>query len=105
MSQVATGLGIVETVSEVSDLQELLKVIGKRCAIPNDEIERLMSDARPAKAIDFLFLGGFARPVELAALRSMGVIGSHPPQSVSAVNGTAYRKLRQAAKLVWEPAD
>jgi hypothetical protein len=50
-------------------------------------------DDRPVKAIDFLLCGHLTPAMQLSDLRRLGILKG-PPQSISQLEATAFKKLR-----------
>lgn len=94
-SQAITSVGVVERVSQTSDLDELLRLTAKRSVFSEVEL-RTMIEAKPApvKVIDFLLVGHLAPAVPLATLKSEGVFNGTPPQSICSLSAERFAPIR-----------
>jgi ribosomal protein S18 acetylase RimI-like enzyme len=95
-SQSITTLGVVENVSEFSELDALSQHVARRSVFSLDNLKAMMQESsRPIKVIDFLLVGHSDPPVSLEHLIRSGIFHSRPPQSVSMISDEAYRRLKQ----------
>jgi ribosomal protein S18 acetylase RimI-like enzyme len=95
-SQSITTLGVVEEVSEFSDLDALSQHVARRSVFSMNDLKSMMQESsKPIKVIDFLLVGHSDPPVGLKELISSGVFHSRPPQSIAIISGDAYRRLKR----------
>ena len=90
-SQSMTAVGILESVSRATNLQELTTATGGRSVYSQSDLAGFEPTTnRPVKVINFL-LAGYLRPAwDLSSLKQIGVVGGHPQQSTYRMN-TEYR--------------
>lgn len=102
-SQSITSIGVVERVSQTHDLEELIRLTAKRSVFSERDL-RGWIDASPSlvKVIDFLLVGHLNPPVPLDTLKAEGVFGTHPPQSITALNASRFAPIRRRLNLGFE---
>jgi hypothetical protein len=99
-SQSITTLGVVESVSEFSDLEALSQHVARRSVFSTDDLEAMVQESStPIKAIDFLLIGHSDPPVPLRELVSAGVLRGRPPQSITIISDENYRILKPLLDL------
>jgi ribosomal protein S18 acetylase RimI-like enzyme len=99
-SQSITTLGVVEEVSEFTDLNLLSQHVAKRSVFSMDDLKAMMEERpQPIKAIDFLLIGHGDPPVDLQDLVSAGIFRSRPPQSIAVISDEAYRTLKRLLSI------
>ncbi|MCA1412662.1 GNAT family N-acetyltransferase [Bradyrhizobium sp. NBAIM20] len=99
-SQSITTLAIAEQVRDIDDPDELTKHTAKRSVYSPEEMRAMNpTPASPVKVIDFLLVGHTQPAVGLADLRRLGVLRSHPYQSITILSEDQYRALREALDL------
>lgn len=102
-SQSITTLAIAEQVRDISDPEELVKHAAKRSVYSPDEMRAMKPTLlSPVKVIDFLLIGHTQPAVGLAKLQSLGVLGSHPYQSITILSEHQHRALRGELDLGFE---
>ncbi len=102
-SQSITSVGVVEQVSEVTRVKELLRLTAKRSVFTAKELEAMVN-ARlsPIKMIDFLLIGHLDDTLPLNALLADGIFRSRPPQSIMVLSPERYNMLRRRLTLGFE---
>jgi hypothetical protein len=99
-SQSVTSVGVVETVTTASGLEDLVRITAKRSVYSEDQLAAFRaSNARPVKVIDFLLIGHLDPPMKLADLNREGVFTGHPPQSICYLPPPRFRAVRQRMSL------
>jgi ribosomal protein S18 acetylase RimI-like enzyme len=82
-SQSVTSVGVVETVTNASSLDDLVRITAKRSAYSEEQLAGFRANKdRPVKVIDFLLIGHLDPPIKLVDLNRHGVFTGHPPQSI-----------------------
>lgn len=95
-SQTLTSVGVVESVSETTEFEELLRLTAKRSVFSEAELRtRLAESASPMKVIDFLLIGHLEPSVPLASLLETGVFNGRPPQSICQLPEDRFAPIRQ----------
>ncbi|WP_454762323.1 GNAT family N-acetyltransferase [Caulobacter segnis] len=101
-SQAITSLGVVERVSQTSDLDELVRLTAKRSVFSESELRAMIDDKdTPVRVIDFLLVGHL-KPIPLATLNGEGVFRGKPPQSICALPPDRFTPIRQRLDLGFE---
>ena len=78
-----THLAHVETVTNASSLDDLVRITAKRSAYSEEQLAGFRANKdRPVKVIDFLLIGHLDPPIKLVDLNRHGVFTGHPPQSI-----------------------
>jgi GNAT superfamily N-acetyltransferase len=99
-SQSITSLGVVERVSQTSDLDELLRLTAKRSVFSEVELRRMVEASNaPVRVIDFLLVGHLDPAVPLATLKAEGVFNGAPPQSICALTHERFEPIRSRLEL------
>ena len=94
-AQSLTTIGVVERVSQPTDIDGLIRLTAKRSVYSPEQLEGMIdSGSRPLKVIDFLLAGHLERPMPLDELVRLGVFNGHPPQSVSRLPSQRFDLLR-----------
>jgi len=102
-SQSITSVGIVERITQTHDLEELIRLTAKRSVFSERELrEWIDASPSPVKVIDFLLVGHLSPPVRLETLKTEGVFGSHPPQSITALSPNRFALIRRRLALGFE---
>jgi hypothetical protein len=102
-SQSITSVGVVETVTNASSLDELVRITAKRSVYSEEQLEGFhVSQARPVKVIDFLLIGHLDPPIKLIDLKREGVFTAHPPQSISHLPPPRFSPVRQRMSFGFE---
>jgi ribosomal protein S18 acetylase RimI-like enzyme len=100
LSQCLTTIGIVERISSGASLQDLILLTAKRSVFSEAELSALQrSRNKPVMIIDFSLAGHFEPSVPIAELQETGVIGAHPPQSISEIPDIVYSRLKSHLQL------
>ncbi len=82
-SQALTTIGIFEDMALAHSVEELRRLAGGRSVYSERQLLAWeASPDRPVKVINFLLAGHINPPISLSAMRSDGLIPSHPPQSI-----------------------
>jgi ribosomal protein S18 acetylase RimI-like enzyme len=96
VSQSVTSVGIVETVTNATSLEDLVRITAKRSVYSEEQLAGFRaSKARPVKVIDFLLIGHLDPPMKLVDLISEGVLTGHPPQSICHLAPSRFRPVRK----------
>lgn len=99
-SQSITSVAIAERVSQTHDLEELIRLTAKRSVFPERELrEWIDASSSPVKVIDFLLVGHLDPPVPLETLKTEGVFGKYPPQSITALSSDRFAPIRRRLAL------
>lgn len=102
MSQSLTTVGVVERVLEISDLDDLIRLTGKRSVYSGAQLGKMLEeDNRPVKAIDFLLLGHLSPPMALRELVARKVLKG-PPQSITRLASSSFDAIRPHLDLGFE---
>lgn len=103
ISQSITTVGVVERVTEVSDLEHLVRLTAKRSVFTGRQLQAMVNQSsRPIKAIDFLLIGHLSPAYGLADLKRDGVFVGHPPQSICALPDDRTVPLRNRVDFGFE---
>lgn len=96
VSQSLTSVGIVETVTNATTLEDLVRITAKRSVYSEEQLAEFQaSEERPVKVIDFLLIGHLDPPIKLADLNSEGVFTGRPPQSICHLAPSRFRPVRE----------
>jgi GNAT superfamily N-acetyltransferase len=99
-SQTITTIGIVEQVSNVITVDELIRRTAKRSVFTADALNGMNpSIESPVKMIDFRLVGHIEPAVRLDIAISEGVFVNRPPQSISELTEDRYARLRPYLQL------
>lgn len=80
-SQSVTSVGVVETVTQASSLEDLVRITAKRSVYSEEQLDGMHATVeRPVKVIDFLLIGHIEPVIALEDLNREGVFSGHPPQ-------------------------
>jgi hypothetical protein len=102
-SQCVTSVGVVETVTQATSLDDLVRITAKRSVYSEEQLAAFRATkARPVKVIDFLLIGHLEPPVNLDDLNSEGVFTGHPPQSICHLPPPRFRPIRQRMSFGFE---
>ena len=87
-------VGVVESVTEASTLNELMLLTTRRSAYTRKQLEKLVNySEKPLKVIDFLLTLHLNKPVDLHTLKANGILEG-PPQSITMILDGHYRRLK-----------
>ncbi|MBO6718021.1 MAG: GNAT family N-acetyltransferase [Rhizobiaceae bacterium] len=82
-SQALSALGILEDIRLARSTRELLQMTGGRSVYSEKNLEGWRaSEASPVKVINYLLAAYIDPAIEMKKLRELGIIGTHPPQSI-----------------------
>jgi hypothetical protein len=99
-SQSITTLGVVEDVSEFTELDALSRHIARRSVFSMDDLKAMIEESsQPVKVIDFLLVGHSDPPVRLRELTASGVFRCRPSQSIAIISDEAYERLKRMLQL------
>jgi hypothetical protein len=102
-SQTVTSVGVVETVTNASSLDDLVRITAKRSVYSEEQLAAFhASKAHPVKVIDFLLIGHLEPPIKLVDLNSEGVFTGHPPQSICYLPPSRFRPVRHRMSFGFE---
>lgn len=94
-SQSVTSIGIVESVTKASSLEDLVRLTGKRSVYSEEQLNALAAtNAKPVKVIDFLLIGHIDPPLKLAYLKQHNVFKGSPPQSICKLPPARFKAVR-----------
>jgi hypothetical protein len=103
VSQCITSVGVVETVTQASSLDDLVRITAKRSVYSEAQLAAFRATKTdPVKVIDFLLIGHLEPPIELADLVKEGVFASRPPQSISYLPPPRLRPVRRRMSFGFE---
>lgn len=87
-----TSLGVVETVyTGIGDIDEILKIVGKRTVFTRGEIEAMK---KPILIILFRHHFHFKHPLHLDELKAKDILRG-PPQSITEIKHRSYVKIKE----------
>jgi len=100
-SQSITSVGVVEQVTEATNLDDLLRMTAKRSVFSEADLKELVaqSPSTPIKVIDFLLTGHLDPPVTLQTLLACNVFNRRPPQSIAELPLDRFAALRSHLNL------
>jgi len=99
-SQTVTSIGVVERVSQTSDLEELVRLTAKRSVFSEAELRGIVdASPTPVRVIDFLLVGHIDLAIPLSALAADGVFNGGPPQSICALSPDRFAPIRERLAL------
>jgi len=99
-SQSITTVGIVEQVTNVAAVDDLIRHTAKRSVFTASDLNAMKPCAEsPVKVIDFLLTGHIEPPVPLDALISKRVFSGRPPQSIAELTEERYALLKPYIQL------
>jgi predicted GNAT family N-acyltransferase len=94
-SQSATSVGVVESVTNATSLEELVRLTGKRSVYSESQLASFKATKKkPVKVIDFLLIGHIEPPVALTDLTAAGVFNGSPPQSICILPPARFKPVR-----------
>ena len=94
-SQSVTTVGVVEQVTNVCTMEELVKQTARRSVFSVEALDDWKaSQSKPVKMIDFLLIGHSETPVPLDVLVDEGIFSGRPPQSIAQLSDEQYANLR-----------
>lgn len=103
-SQAMSALGILEDVQLARSTRELLQMTGGRSVYSEKDIEGWRaSPSYPVKVINYLLAAYIDPVIDLKQLKALGVVGSHPPQSIYQISSTALKALLARIDLGFTP--
>lgn len=99
-SQAITALGVLESVTLAASTRDLMLLTGGRSVYSEEQLEAWdATPERPVKVINYLLVSYIDPPVSLEELQAMGVITSHPQQSIYRLGPTLTTALVERANL------
>ncbi|WP_426044217.1 GNAT family N-acetyltransferase [Caulobacter sp. DWR3-1-2] len=102
-SQAITSIGVVERVSQTTELEDLIRLTAKRSVFSEAELRKMANERpTPVRIIDFLLVGHLDPSVPLATLVDEGVFNSRPPQSICALSPKQFAPIRARLELGFE---
>jgi ribosomal protein S18 acetylase RimI-like enzyme len=102
-SQSVTSVGVVEAITEVSSLNDLVRITAKRSVYSEEQLAEFgATEAHPVKVIDFLLIGHIEPPMKLAELNKEGVFAGHPPQSICHLPPPRFEPLKRRISFGFE---
>jgi ribosomal protein S18 acetylase RimI-like enzyme/rRNA-processing protein FCF1 len=102
-SQSVTSVGVVESVTNASSLEELVRLTAKRSVYSEDQLEGFQATkARPVKVIDFLLIGHLDPLMKLTELNDTGVFNGHPPQCICQLPSQRFDPVRRRMTFSFE---
>jgi len=94
-SQSVTSIGVVESVTNAANLEELVRLTAKRSVYSEEQLATFKATkARPVKVIDFLLIGHIEPPIGLSELTATGVFNGSPPQSICSLPPSRFGSVR-----------
>jgi hypothetical protein len=102
-SQSATSIGVVEAVSEASNLDDLVRVTAKRSVYSTQQLQAILTaSSKPVKIIDFLLVGHLDQVVPLDELNRDQVFSGHPPQSICNLSPDRFKPILRRINFGFE---
>jgi len=103
-SQAITAIGVLEDMKLAKSTRDLLLMTGGRSVYSEKDLEHWQATPQhPVKVINYL-LAAYTEPaVPITQLKTMGVFGTHPPQSIFRIEPTPLRQLLRGAGLGFTP--
>ncbi|HEY8264916.1 MAG TPA: GNAT family N-acetyltransferase [Methyloceanibacter sp.] len=99
-SQAFTAVGVFEDWSEAKSTKDLMHLTGGRSVYSETQlIGWAATAARPVKVINYLLAAYIEPAISLEELRTLGVVPSHPPQSIFELSGTHIDALLRRMNL------
>jgi hypothetical protein len=93
-SQAVTAVGVFEDRQHATSQVELARQAGGRSVYSESELLGWTpTESRPVTVINFLLSGYIQPAINQDELRSIGLMGSYPPQSIFEIRGAAKVKL------------
>lgn len=91
-----TSLGIIESTAILSDIESIVRAVGKRTVYGYDEITEIAR--KPVLVILFRHHFNLPKPLNLFALQKMGVLKA-APQSIMELDEVRYKKVKEEAGI------
>lgn len=102
-SQAMTALGILESVTLAHSTRELMQLAGGRSVYSEEQLAKWKATTeKPVKVINYLLVAYIDPPIRLDELQKMGVVSTHPQQSVYNLRSDLLHSLVQRANLDFE---
>jgi predicted GNAT family N-acyltransferase len=99
-SQSVTSVGVVESVTSATSLEELVRLTGKRSVYSEEQLADFkVTKMKPVKVIDFLLIGHIDPPVVLSDLNATGVFNGSPPQSICILPPARFKPVRNKIRF------
>lgn len=102
-SQSATSIGVVEAVSETSNLDDLIRLTTKRSVYSTQQLQAILTaSSKRVKVIDFLLIGHLDPVVPLVELNRDKVFSGHPPQSICSLSPDRFKPILRRINFGFE---
>ncbi len=99
-SQAFTTIGLFEESSVATSTKDLMLLTGGRSVYSEAQLsEWEASPERPVKVINYLLAAYIEPAISLCELQGIGIIGSHPPQSIFEIDRASLDRLLQRLQL------
>jgi ribosomal protein S18 acetylase RimI-like enzyme len=99
-SQAFTTIGIFEESSIAASTKDLMRLTGGRSVYSETQLsEWRASSAKPVKVINYLLAAYIEPAISLTELQKIGIIRSHPPQSIFEIGQDNLQNLLDRLKL------
>jgi GNAT superfamily N-acetyltransferase len=99
-SQSITTVGIVEQVTNLVTVDDLIRHTAKRSVFAAEDLSAMQpSNSSPVKVIDFLLAGHAEPPIPVKTLVGEGIFSGRPPQSIAELGEDRYRVLKGHVQL------
>ena len=99
-SQSITAIGILESMILASSKRELMRLTGGRSVYDEKDLVKWGATLdHPVKVINYLLAAYIDPPVSKDELKTMGIIGGHPQQSIYELRHDLMTKLIKRSKL------
>ena len=103
VSQSVTSIGVVETVTNASSLDDLVRITAKRSVYSEEQLAEFnASEEQPVKVIDFLLIRHLEPPMKLVDLNGEGVFTGHPPHLICYLPPSRFRPVRERMSFGFE---
>lgn len=94
--KMVTSIGVIESVNRnLTDPDEILRIVGKRTVYSRDEIDKM---PKPVTVIMFRYHLHLKNPVSYKQLKNLGIL-TFAPQSITKINEEDYNNLIEASGI------
>jgi predicted GNAT family N-acyltransferase len=103
VSQCVTSVGVVESVADAKDLDELVRLTAKRSVYTSDQLKSFgASSDDPVRVIDFLLVGHLDTAIPLIDLLRYKTFNRHAPQSICRLTPERFEPVREKLNFGFE---
>ena len=99
-SQAITTVGVFQDMRLAKSTNELMRLTGGRSVYSESQLQAWeATSARPVKVINFLLAGYISPPISIDALKTKGVFGKRPPQSITRLDRSKFESILSCVNL------